>query len=478
MADNEQTGIAEDATSSGAASGIEREATDGAAAAGAARLDAERIEIQTRGMNVEQLLSRIRAKTIDLLPEVRRERDGWSDLRQSRLVESLLLKIPLPPVYVVEDANENWTVVDGMRRLTAVARFVDPDAVGQAPLALRGLEYLGDEFDGGAFDNLPPRMQRRLNETELAIHVIRHATPEPVKFNIARRINTSGTTLSNQEIRHALAAGPARDVLRDLAESNEFKKATAKSVSGEGMADRELVLRFAAFRMTPYGDYDGPDFESFLGAAMLRLNELDAAPPEPVEPDAPEEPDVPDEPQVAEAPESAGAEEAEASADGPPVAPAEDEGDVPGSGEQDAAAPAAPEAATEAEPAEPPEPRPGPVTLARLESDFKEAMKTAAAILGDGAFRKPHAEGEARNPVNRALFEAISVTLATFDAAARKTLVAQSDSIKKDFIDLVQNSGFANAISQDTGDPANVRKRFGEIEKLFEKAHSCSTPSG
>ncbi|MDH3228605.1 MAG: DUF262 domain-containing protein [Alphaproteobacteria bacterium] len=472
MADSEPTEIAEEATSSGAGSGIEREAVDGAAAGGAARLDPERIEIQTRGMNIEQLLSRIRAKTIDLLPEARRERDGWSDLRRSRLVESLLLKIPLPPIYAVEDAHENWTVVDGMRRLTAVARFVDPDAIGQKPLALAGLEYLGDEFDGAAFEGLPPRMQRRLNETELTIHVIRHGTPAPVKFNIARRINTGGTTLSNQEIRYALIAGPAREVLRELAESSEFRKATANSIRDEGMADRELVLRFAAFRLTPYRDYEGGDFESFLGAAMRRLNELDAAPPEPVEPD------VPEEPQVAEAPESAGAEETEAPAAGPPAESIEDQGDVLGGGEPDAAAPAAPEAAPEPEPAELPEPQPEPVTLARLERDFKEAMKTAAAIFGDGAFRKPHAAGEARNPVNRALFEAISVTLATFDAAQRKSLAAQSDSIKKDFIDLMQNSGFVNAISQDTGDPARVRRRFGEIEKLFEKALSCSTPSG
>ncbi len=478
MTDKDGTGIAEDATPSGAGSGIEREAVAGAA--GGARLDPERIEIQTRGMNVEQLLSRIRAGTIDLLPEIRRERDSWSDLRQSRLVESLLLKIPLPPIYAVEDAAENWTVVDGMRRLTAVARFVDADAVGQPPLALQGLEYLGDDFDGAAFGALPPRMQRRLNETELAVHVIRHGTPEPVKLNIARRINTGGTALTDQELRHALTAGQARDFLRELAESSEFRKATAKSVSAEGMADRELVLRFAAFRLTPYRDYEDADFESFLGAAMRRLNELDATPPEPAE-----EP-VPDAAETAAAAVEA---EVEAVGDAPPELPADDgtdpEGipDAVGEGAADVE-PAAPETAPEPEPepepeVEPePEPEPEPVTLAGLESDFKEAMKAAAAIFGDDAFRKPRAADDAPNPINRALFEAVSVTLATFDGAARKILAAQSDSIKKDFIDLVHNSGFEKVVSQDTGDPAKVRKRFGEIGKLFEKALSCSTPSG
>jgi hypothetical protein len=476
MAGDDKTGISEHETPSGAGSGIEREVVAGAAGAGGARLDPERIEIQTRGLSVEQLLSRIRAGTIDLLPEVRRERDGWSDLRQSRLVESLLLKIPLPPIYAVEDAAENWTVVDGMRRLAAVARFVDADAVGQPPLALQGLEYLGDDFDGATFSALPPRMQRRLNETELAVHVIRHGTPEPVKFNIARRINTGGTTLTDQELRHALTAGPARDFLRALAESSEFRKATAKSVNAEGMADRELALRFAAFRMTPYGEYDGPDFEAFLGAAMRRLNELDATPPAP-----PEEP-VPD---AAETAAAAVDVEVEAVADAPPELPA-DGGtgpeDIPDFVEEGAAdvEPVEPETGPDSEPEPEPEaePEPEPVTLASLESDFKEAMKAATAIFGDDAFRKPHAAGDAPNPVNRALFEAVSVTLATFDGAARKNLAAQSDSIKKDFIDLVHNSGFEKAVSQDTGDPAKVRKRFGEIGKLFEKALSCSTPSG
>ncbi len=456
MAGDKRTGIEQEAGQTGAG-GIEGEAVTNAAAAGGELLDPERIEIQTRAMNVAQLLSRIAAGTLDLLPEVTQGRGDWSDVRQSRLVESLLLKIPLPPVYAVEDASESWTIVDGMRRLASVARFVDAAAIGRTPLVLRGLEYLRDDFEGLGYDGLPPRMQRRLGETDLTVHVIRHATPEPVKFNIARRINAGGTVLSNQELRHALFPGQARDILRDLAASAEFRKATANSVGGEGMADRELVLRFLAFRLTSWNGYDSADFDSFLSAAMRRLNELDATPPAAPEP----------------------APSLDAAVAAPPDMPAAEEGapaDVPA----EQAPPLEPGAESRPEPAPEPEPEPAPepVTLAGLDREFRAAMTAAAAIFGDDAFRRPNAQGEARNPVNGALFEAIAVALAGVDEAARKTLAGQSESIKKDFIDLMQNSGFAKAISQDTGDAAKVRKRFGEIEKLFEKARSCSSPSG
>lgn len=468
MAGRERTGGELETAAHGAGGGVEAEAVTGAADGGATPLDPERIEIQTRAMTVAQLLSRIDAGTLDLLPELMQRRDGWSAMRESRLVESLLLKIPLPPLYAVEDATEGWTIVDGMRRLAAVARFVNAAAIGQRPLALQGLEYLRDDFEGATYDKLPPRMQRRLGETDLIIHVIRHATPERSKFNIARRVGAGGTTLSDQELRHALIAGPARELLRDLAESNEFRKATANSVGDEGMADRELVLRFLAFRLTPWQDYDSADLDSFLGAAMRRLNELDDAPPErreaaePVEPESPEAATPagppPDRPVTAE--------------DGPPDAPTEPSATLKTDAESQS------EPAPEPEPEPAPEPEPEPITRAGLAHEFRAAMTTAAAIFGDDAFRRPNAADEPRNPVNAALFEAVAVALAGADEATRTALAAQGASIKKDFIDLVQNSGFANAISQDTGDPAQVRKRFREIDKMFEKARSCSSPSG
>ena len=122
--------------------------------------------------------------------------------------------------------------------------------------------------------HLPGRLRIRLRETRLAVHIVRHGTPEAVKFNVFSRISAGGPSLSRQEIRHAAIPGPARNFLADLAEDPAFGDATDWSVSNERMADREMVLRFLAFRLTPPTEYGGRDFDQFLADAMHRVNRL------------------------------------------------------------------------------------------------------------------------------------------------------------------------------------------------------------
>ncbi len=236
--------------------------------------DPDRIDVITRNPTVDLLLSRIRSGAIDLQPDFQRRRGIWTDERQSRLIESLLLRIPLPTLYAAESANESWAIVDGIQRLTSISRFIEPDSIGDSRLLLSGLEYLGDSYDGARFDDLPGRLQTRLKETELVLHLIRQGTPEEVKFNIFVRINTGGLPLSSQELRHALIPGPARDLLRRWASLTEFQKATGGSIRDERMADREMVLRFVAFRLQEPSTYTGQDFDAFLRAAMKKLNAL------------------------------------------------------------------------------------------------------------------------------------------------------------------------------------------------------------
>lgn len=234
--------------------------------------DPERIDVTTRSMTVDLLMSRIRSGAIDLAPDFQRRAGIWTDERQSRLIESLLLRIPLPTLYAAEDEFETWAIVDGIQRLTTIARFIDPDAIRESRLTLTGLEYLADEFHGANYDGLPARLKRRLRETELVVHVIRHGTPEEVKFNIFARINTGGMPLSSQELRHALVPGKARDILRQWASTDEFREATTNSIRDDRMADRELVLRYIAFRGIPYQRYAQKDFDDFLRRAMKDLN--------------------------------------------------------------------------------------------------------------------------------------------------------------------------------------------------------------
>jgi hypothetical protein len=272
-------GTAEEGTSFGKPSGIETELLSEISddLQIAEPFNPDDIDVTTRSMTIDLLLSRIRSKAIDLEPDFQRRRGIWTDHQQSRLIESLLLRIPLPTLYAAEDEEENWAIVDGIQRLTTITRFIDPDAIGETPLKLVGLEYLGTSFNGKLFGDLPGRLQRRIRETELVVHVIRHGTPQEVKFNIFARINTGGMPLSAQELRHALIPGKAREFLARLAGLEAFKEATTYSIRDERMADREMVLRFLAFDLIRPKDFRAYDFDRFLGDAMRAINLLDDA---------------------------------------------------------------------------------------------------------------------------------------------------------------------------------------------------------
>lgn len=232
--------------------------------------DPEQIKINTRSLLAEQLVSRIKYKEIDLTPEFQRLRGIWNDERKSRLIESLLLKIPIPVFYVAADRSDSWSVVDGVQRMSTIDDYVTGRFV------LTRLEYL-TWLDGYNYDVLPRLLQRRINETELIVNVIEPGTPPEVMLNVFLRINTGGMTLNGQEIRHALNPGPVREYLKALAQSPEFKKATHYSIKEIRMADRECVLRFLAFHIEPPEKYTTNDLDGYLGKVMERINRMSPA---------------------------------------------------------------------------------------------------------------------------------------------------------------------------------------------------------
>ena len=227
----------------------------------------EQIKIRTTQIVVEQLISRIKHEEIDLAPDFQRQAGIWNDERKSRLIESLLLRIPLPVFYVAADESEKWSVVDGIQRMKTIYDYV----TGKFPL--KRLEYL-TKLNGCTHDELRRPLQRRISETQLIVNVIESGTSPDVLFNVFRRINTGGMTLNGQEIRHALNPGPVRDYLKELAESDEFKKATDGSINPKRMADRECVLRFLAFHITPWENYSSSDLNGYLVRTMQEINDM------------------------------------------------------------------------------------------------------------------------------------------------------------------------------------------------------------
>ena len=227
----------------------------------------EEIRIRTVNLLVSQLISRITHDEIDLSPDFQRVRGIWNAKQKSRLIESLLLRIPLPVFYVAADEDDNWSVVDGIQRMTTINDYVNGN------FALGDLEYL-TSFDDIKFEDLPRPMQRRIGETQLVVNIIEPETPPKVKFNVFLRINTGGLMLNGQEIRHALHPGPVREYLKDLAESQAFLDATDNSIGRGRMLDRECVLRFLAFHIEPWEKFKDNSLDDYLGNTMDKLNEM------------------------------------------------------------------------------------------------------------------------------------------------------------------------------------------------------------
>ena len=227
--------------------------------------DAEKISISNKVVPLETLLRRLRQQTISS-PFIQRGESIWGDDQQSRLIESLMLRIPLPLFYVAADINEKWKVVDGLQRITAMRRFIlDGD------FSLCGLEFLHD-CEGKKFDSLSIIYQNRILETELQFAVIGPSTPENVQRNIFKRLNTGGMPLTAQEIRHALYYGPSAELLQEFVGLNVFKKATG-NVNDSRMAGRELILRYLAFLIFGPDQYPSSgDMDSFLCNTMKIIN--------------------------------------------------------------------------------------------------------------------------------------------------------------------------------------------------------------
>lgn len=229
--------------------------------------DPTKTKFDTRPFTLDLLMRRVQYGEINLQPDFQRKAGLWSVEQKSRLIESLLVRIPLPAFYFDATAESRWLVVDGLQRMTVFQEFIFGD------LRLEKLEFLST-YEGLRFRDLPRDLQRRIEETQVVVHLIQPGTPPQVKFNIFRRINTGGLVLTGQEIRHALFQGPATALLHSLAQNGAFVQATAGSIKSERMADREFVLRFLSFSITPPGEYRSPDMDSFLNAHMSRINNM------------------------------------------------------------------------------------------------------------------------------------------------------------------------------------------------------------
>jgi len=243
--------------------GVELEQREGSSIAHP--FDPNKVDIRTRSMSLDLLLKRMRTDAIDMTTSFQRRAGIWGFTKKSRLIESILIRIPLPVFYFDGSNDEKWLVVDGLQRLSTLDEFVNRQS-----FALQGLEFL-TQFNDKRFVELPNYLQRRIEEFEITAYVISPGTPKELKFNIFKRINTTGLTLTAQEIRNALYPEKSREILERLAGLRSFKIATTYSISEERMLHKEFILRFLAFRLFGEESYPG-DLDAFLNNTMEEID--------------------------------------------------------------------------------------------------------------------------------------------------------------------------------------------------------------
>lgn len=200
--------------------------------------DERRLVTQPYDLAIRQVVADVHARKI-LLIEVPYQREYvWDDGKASRLIESLLMNVPIPVCYFAENSDSTWDVIDGLQRTQSVVRYLDND------FKLRGLSVL-TELNDLSFAELPTRDQRRIETRTLRAVVITEESHPDIKFDVFERLNTGGVRLTAQELRNCIYRGTFNDELKKLAGDASFRQALGRDRDPR-MRDEELVLRFLA----------------------------------------------------------------------------------------------------------------------------------------------------------------------------------------------------------------------------------------
>jgi hypothetical protein len=301
------------------------------------------IRVSTQPLTLGDLVERLTFGEIELNSEFQRSPDLWNDTKKSRLIESVLLRLPIPTFYFDGSDDNKWEVIDGLQRISTLRSFVI-----NKKLALTNLQFL-TQYNGETYDRLPRELQRRIKTFPITVSILEKGTPEEVKYNIFSRLNQGGLQLTAQELRNALNQGIPARFIAELVRGKDteykgtdettiipekateegvlFVKVTGGRIPSIRMEDRDFAARFVSFYLTDYNDYT-PDMDTFMNSGMKKIKEI--------------------------------------------------------SSEQ----------------------------RDQLKFDFRKALHTAYDIFGNDAFRKRYNMSDRRRPINKALFDSLSVCLA------------------------------------------------------------------
>jgi hypothetical protein len=338
--------------------------------------------VRTEQRTVSEVVKRIKNDRYILDPDFQRD-FVWSHKQQSRLIESCLMRIPLPVFYVAEAEDGRIIVVDGLQRLTTFHKYLKNE------FALSKLGDGGEKTEqesfltGKYFKDLPINLQERVEDTQLTLYILDAKAPHRAKLDIFERVN-SGEPLARQQMRNCLFNGSATKWLAEVSKTQDFLDATGGSLNQKTMRDREAINRFCAFQLLGVKQYKG-DMDGFLAKSLEQMNSF-----------------------------------------------SEDK-------------------------------------LEELKRVFQKSMWANYLLFGKHAFRKSLVskdESVSGSVLNIALFDCCSVLFANLD----KSIIEEKADLLRNIIkELINNEGFAQAITNSTNGSKQVNKRFYDINTAIEK---------
>jgi hypothetical protein len=359
------------------------------------------IKVKTQPLTLGDIIERLEYKEIKLYSEFQRSPDLWNNTKKSRLIESILLRLPIPTFYFDGSDDNKWEVIDGLQRISTLRSFAI-----HKKLKLENLQFL-KEYDDYTYDMLPRELQRRIKTFPITVYILEKGTPDEVKYNIFSRLNQGGLELTAQELRNALHQGMPANLVADLVrgeneayrddndnkvikeateEGRLFVKVTEGRIKTLRMEDRDFATRFVSFYLTNYNNYV-PDMDTFMSRGMKKIYDL-----------------------------------------------------------------------TDNE-------------ISQLKTDYKKALNAAYSIFESDAFRKRYNMNDGRKPINKALFDSLSVSFAKLSDEQCKILIAKKTVFRDKLIGLHNSSDgkFLRALTQGTALKVNVIQRFSDIERIINE---------
>ena len=219
--------------------------------------------IRHENRTVHDVIRRIDQNKYVMGPDFQRD-FIWQQDKQSKLIESVIMRIPLPVFYLAEDDKGRMVVVDGLQRLSTFQRFVKDKLKLHLPDR--------NELDKKKFSDLSSKLQNRIEDCNLIFYIIDSKVPEQARLDIFERVN-GGVPLTRQQMRNCLFMGEATRFLKKEVSADIFQKATGGSLNSQTMRDREFVNRFCAFQLLDLSEYRG-DMDDFLAKCLRRMNEM------------------------------------------------------------------------------------------------------------------------------------------------------------------------------------------------------------